>query len=123
MKRLEWYNVYQSRAKPTWKPGDSIYFRHTPYLVDWVFLVLMASLNNINRMYVEYDVEHELSKKSYSFIRDQYATHVYNVIRLKNRLESYMICFILAIMFYFIGRAQCTLLNWAFWCLNLLALR
>lgn len=123
MARLEWYNVYQEKHMPTWQPGDSVYFRHTPYLVDLVFLVLMASLNSINRMYVDDDAKHQLSRKSYNFIREQYAGHVYLAIRLKNQLESYMIGVILVVMFYFIGKQQCTLINWAFWCLNLLALK
>lgn len=123
MERLEWYNIYQSRAKPTWQVGDSIYFRHTPYPVDWVFLILMASLNKVNRMFVVDDPEHNLSVRSYNYIRENYSTQVYNTIRIKNRIESVMIFIILALQFFFIGKAQCTLINWVFWCLNLLALR
>lgn len=106
-----------------WEETDSVYFRHTPYPYDWVFLILMASLNKINRMYVVDDPEHNLSQRSYNFIRENYSTQVYNTIRIKNRIESVMIFIILGLQFYFIGKAQATLLNWVFWCLNLLALR
>ena len=123
MKRLLWYNFYTSKAMPTWKEGESIYFRHTPYPVDWIFLILMASLNNINRMYVYDDHDNSLTQKSRKFIQENYSSQIYNYMRIKNQIQSVLVFLILILQFYFIGKAQCTLINWVFWCLNLLALR
>ena len=73
MKKFAWYNLYQKSKTPTWKEGDSIYFRFTPYLVDWVTLIIMSTLNLINKLFVDKEIVQEMDDAAYKAIRETYS--------------------------------------------------
>lgn len=105
---------------PSWKIGDSIYFRHTPYPYDWMVLLIMCLLNFINVIFINEGLSKELTNTCYETVRDQYADQIFALLRFKNSVSRYMIFIAMVAMFYFIGRAQTNLINWGFFVLNIL---
>ena len=77
MNRLLWLNFFEEKTMPNWKEGSSIYFRHTPYIFDWVVLLMMNLLNLINILYVDQEKTQKLEVRCYEFIRERYQAHFY----------------------------------------------
>jgi hypothetical protein len=58
----------------------------------------------------------------YSGIREKFTKTLYNAIRIKNFIQSYLIFVLLGVLLYFIGKAQVNLISWIFFILNALML-
>jgi hypothetical protein len=116
--QLEWMNLFEESKKPKWVPGDSIYFRHTPYPFDWVVLFIMCVLNFINAViFNDNEIANLLSKKCYENIRDMYTEEVFFLQSIKNAMSRYFMALTIIIMFLIIGFSQTNLINWGYFIL------
>ena len=124
MKKLEWLGLYSEEERPTWKEGESIYFRHTPYPFDWIVLILMSLLNMVNAIFIDSDDDtmspSQMTNKCREDIRDTYGQVWYMYIRARNLINQYFIMLVLCISLFFIGKAQTNLINWVFFSLNII---
>ena len=120
MQQLEWLAMYETEKMPTWKEGDSIYFRHSPYGFDLFVLLLTCMLNSINLLYSDKKRVDEMQRSCYESIRNDYSAGVHAAQRVKNFLAKIGIFVTLALMLYFVGKLQTNLLTWILFSLNVL---
>lgn len=121
-KRFEWLSFWNVSNPPNWKQGSSIFFRHTPNIFDWAVLLLMNLLNLINYFFRDKKEVEEMQQICFDGIREKFTQTLYNAIRLKNFVQSYLIFVLLGVLLYFIGKAQVNLISWIFFVLNALML-
>lgn len=120
--RFEWLSFWNTDNPPSWKPGSSIFFRHTPNIFDWLVLLLMNLLNLINYFFRDKKEVEEMQKICFDGIREKFTQTLYNAIRVKNFIQSYLIFVLLGVLLYFIGEAQVNVISWIFFVLNALML-
>jgi hypothetical protein len=120
--RFKWLSFWNHSNPPNWKPGSSIFFRHTPNIFDWAVLLLMNLLNLINYFFRDKKEVEVMQRICFEGIREKFTQTLYNAIRLKNFVQSYLIFLLLGVLLYFIGKAQVNLISWMFFVLNALML-
>jgi len=121
-KRFEWLSFWNKDSPPNWKPGSSIFFRHTPNVFDWAVLLLMNLLQLINYFFRDAEEVADMEEICFEGIREKFTQTLYHAIRVKNFIQSYLILVLLAVLLYFIGEAQVNLISWVFFVLNALML-
>jgi len=122
MERFEWLGFYDKGHAPDWKQGSSIFFRHKPKFFDWAVLLLMNLLNLINYLFQDKEEVAEMDRICYEGIREKYTDALYNAMRFKNFIQSNLIFVVLAVLLYFIAKAQVNLISWIFFILNMMML-
>jgi len=103
--RFEWLSFWNKDSPPTWKTGSSIFFRHTPNMFDWAVLLLMNLLNLINYFFRDAEEVAAMEEICFDGIREKFTQTLYNAIRVKNFIQSYLILVLLGVLLYFIGEA------------------
>ena len=120
--RLEWLHFTDPANPPTWDEKSSIYFRYKPDPMDWTLLLMMSSLNLINMLFVNEAEANGFSIICYEGIRDRYSKVMFRLVRFKNFVSSFFIFIVLAVLIYFIGKAQTNMISTAFFLLNIINL-
>lgn len=64
-----------------------MYFRHVPYPMYWILLIMMSILNFINNLYStsdknKNDETNNLTEKSYELIKKRYQNQTYYLYKL-----------------------------------------
>lgn len=118
VERLAWWNIYEGDKHPNWQPGDSVYFRHTPYVRDWFVLILMSALRFINIFFTaDKDQTNLLQQESYEAIRDRYQDKIFRMQRAKNVVSSSFTMIVTIGMIYFVGKGETNIINWVYFVL------
>lgn len=117
MKTLAWMNMYEPEKLKHWDSDHSIYFRHTPYALDYAVLLLMTVLNVVNSMYrgkVAQDLRDECHKK----VRDTYLQTWLVVQSIGDLLRSFLVLTSLLGICYMLTRLSPSMFSWIFFILS-----
>ena len=57
MESLKYINMYEEQEIYLWNNSTNVYFRHMPYSVDFMILIMMGFLRGINHLYYTEDDE------------------------------------------------------------------
>jgi hypothetical protein len=88
--------------------------------MDWILLLMMSSLNLINMLFINEAEANEFNIICYEGIRDRYSKVMFRIVRFKNFVSTFFIFIVLAVLVYFIGKAQTNLISTAFYFLNIM---
>ena len=74
-------------------------------MFDWAVLLLMNLLNLINYFFRDAEEVTAMEEICFDGIREKFTQTLYNAIRVKNFIQSYLILVLLGVLLYFIGEA------------------
>ena len=119
MRTLRWLNFYPEGDLPDWSADEkNIYFRYIPIFSEWTILTLMTLLDTINLLYQDKHRVRKLSESSSELIEASFKEETFlTLIKIKNVFNRLLIFVALAVMVFFVGKAQTNLINWGFWSL------
>ena len=74
MQMMRFLNMFESEQIYSWTRNESVYFRHIPYLGDFLVVLTMAVLIEINRVYLDESTsdKDDLMEKASKYLRDRY---------------------------------------------------
>ena len=123
MRRAQWFN-YAPYDYPLDKPFDimkqeTMYWRLSPQPADWVILVVMGTLNDINHLYAQKDEVRKRTRGIHRHFNDDYARANYYWARTKRVLTAIFTYVVVAIMIFLQVTLETNLITWLFFILNM----
>jgi hypothetical protein len=98
--------------------NDSIYFRLKPRVFDWIILIMMSFLNNINEMYTYREEMEKLQEDTMSLLQDDYKKSLYYYTRVQNVIKGLLIWVVIILMVGANSQTETNLINWVFMGMN-----
>ena len=101
-KKCEWFGMWTQHNKPDWKRDSSVYFRYSPYIYQWILLIVMKLLNTINTLFKDKEQVKKLETLSYEKTRERYNNAIFKYNIFKNFLRNFLIYVYIIIMILFL---------------------
>jgi hypothetical protein len=126
MQTLKWFDVvpYQNTLLDPYNSNEkeSLYFRLIPMYQDWVILILMGILSEVNQAFTNRERADKLIYLSYSLLSDDHKTFSYYFNRVKYLVKSVFLYCVLGVMIYLQHNVQTNIINWTFFVANVINL-
>jgi len=122
--RYKWLNLYPN-SNPSTNPfnfsdGESMYFRFIPEMADWIVLVSLSLLQQVNTMYRQKEEIVKLEEFMKNSLKDENEKLIYYYGRVEKIIKSMAIYSILVFMIFIHSSIETNLINWVFFVLNLI---
>ena len=114
-KNLAWFGLYTHLAT-----AGSYYFRHNIQARDWIILLMLSCLQQINVFFEDGQRGGKLSKHALDYFKQHYKRGVYTFIRYTNLLNRYAVWVAVILNFHILRTGTSSLINWIFFVLNAL---
>jgi len=90
---MKFYTIFPNNSKDPFgiEGNESIYFRLKPEPFDWIILLMLSLLNNINSMYQNREAIEKLHEDTNSLLQDDYKKLLYYYKRVQNIVKGLMI--------------------------------
>jgi hypothetical protein len=103
-----------------WSLNDSVYFRHLPYFLDFCIIMVLASLNVVDGMYLEDQkkfsdpVKISLYSIALKKIRTDYPSTYMFLLKLKERSQVFLILCVFIYVGTCLPQLQVSIMSWIF---------
>ena len=106
-----------------------VYFRHWPYFADFCIIMILASLNTIDQMYLEdhnkagdgvTKADKSLYNKALKSIRRDYPGTYMFCLKFKERSQIFIVLLLFIYIFWSLYELQVSVISWIFFTLLLL---
>ena len=121
---MRWFDIipYQNTLQDPYeiKDNKSLYFRLSPIVYDWMNLIMMGVLLEVNQIFRVKERSDTLMFHCLSLLSDEHKTFTYYFNRVKYLIKSVFVYFVLCVMLYLQKEVQTNLINWTFFIVNVL---
>ena len=110
----KWFGMWTDKDEKVLKAqsnASNLYFRYSPYIYQWILLIVMKLLNTINTLFKDKDLVQQLEISCYETIRENYHKVVYNYNIVRSLVNNILIYIYIIIMIFYLKDSEVNLIS------------